>query len=133
MFSNIFLLHYEKETDVDEKLYDNNCTTMLSASIDYDVFQSIEKMLIDKEIYEIAGSNEIIKVKIIPTESLEICQQEIVSLYLKELDNIKTNLVNPDLFDRISSLTKKGNVLELLRIKIEKYLNDDNIIVMLGN
>lgn len=127
MYSTIYLLNYELDNDV---FYDDNCTTILSAPITPDIFQTIEGFLVDKEIHETISSKNTINIKIIPKDKLEHSKQNILSSYLKEVDKIHTDIINLELLNSISSLTKKGNIIELLRLKVEHYLDDENIIVM---
>lgn len=132
MYSRIYLVNFQSD---DDKLYDDCSKTILSTPINNDIFQIIEKFFIDKEIFETQKSVDSFIKKIIPNNQLESVRDEILSAYLKEIDNIKinSNLITSELMSEIFSLTDKGNILKLVIMKMEQYKNEDNIILMLGD
>lgn len=128
MSKNLFLVKYR-----DQNYFDDTSETLDQASLREDIYEKLKKYIEKKDILETKASDEKISIDYIKDEFIvKIVSEVLVPECIRESEEMDKTIVDKNTESKLFLLGDLIDVLRLMVVKRDKYLNNNNILLMIG-
>lgn len=128
MSKNLFLVKYR-----DQNYFDDTSETLDQASLREDIYEKLKKYIEKKDILETKASDEKISIDYIKDEFVvKIVREVLVPECIRESEEMDKTIVDKNTESKLFFLGDLIDVLRLMVVKRDKYLNNNNILLMIG-
>lgn len=128
MSKNLFLVKYR-----DQNYFDDTSETLDQASLREDIYEKLKKYIEKKDILETKASDEKISIDYIKDEFVvKIVREVLVPECIRESEEMDKTIVDKNTESKLFLLGDLIDILRLMVVKRDKYLNNNNILLMIG-